>query len=659
MKTDEIKWILYQGRQSDPLSRVCNDRLRRFGFCFVLDEYGTDVTKTMQLAIIDTLVEKELPNILIICPQNLMYNRYSDIVTGCGADFKMLNSSPGTIEYFSELTSNMYIASVASLKGGSEVLKKSCEAVTWDLVIIDATLSVNGIDEKLYTDKLGIKTDKLLIFAPFPVGRDGDRGALGRTAAALLADESKAAAAKSYVIDENSLDFSRDVPMTRHFEPEVFRGETARKTVLLRYSYDPIYLNGLRRMTDLKTGMPAYPYGGNIFEEYATDITRLYIKPVYTLRDVDELRRVDKKLDCFLSRLDDIIKNTDGRVAVYCVTRETANYLAKVIYALYTKSSGILRVERGSVFNTGRIGKKFERVSASKEDRIFITVDAAGLSVSASEGYTHIFNYELPDDPMVLEVRAARHVRNGLREFILFADDNALFDGRMLSKVMYGKIYESISAGLPGRNVLFDLPQAAEYAARCIFELTGILAAGERFTKEMILKFKGDFNLPLELDLANPSAALEYTKEKLDKILRALGIKDGSLDNERDLKKLVTALRPVFEKYNNSLLYLDENGEIVPIGREKLSEYYTPDKVNEHIAGLADAETDQKAKDARNVLSDYYGENKGALLRDYVNQLPDVLKLPVLLSSWKYLSDEFIIQDGFKEFMKKFNEGVM
>ena len=33
--------------------------------------------------------------------------------------------------------------------------------------------------------------------------------------------------------------------------------------------------------------------------------------------------------------------------------------------------------------------------------------------------------------------------------------------------------------------------------------------------------------------------------------------------------------------------------------------------------------------------------------------------MPVLLNSWRYLTDNFMIQETFRQFMKKYNEGVM
>ena len=62
---------------------------------------------------------------------------------------------------------------------------------------------------------------------------------------------------------------------------------------------------------------------------------------------------------------------------------------------------------------------------------------------------------------------------------------------------------------------------------------------------------------------------------------------------------------------------------------------------------------------ALTVLYNGITDNKNAELRLCVNELPDTLKMPVLLNSWRFLTDNFMIQETFRQFMKKYNEGVM
>ena len=235
-----------------------------------------------------------------------------------------------------------------------------------------------------------------------------------------------------------------------------------------------------------------------------------------------------------------------------------------------------------------------------------------------------------------------------------------MFDSRMLSKVIFGRIYYSLIPGVPGRNVLFDIPQAAEYTAGCIYELMSIVSFADRFTgNDVILKFKGDFNVPDTLVPNSAPKVLEFVKLKLARLLRALSIDNAMSECGRDLNKLTEKLRPVFERLKNSLLYIDEDHRIQAVDKSFLAGCFDPEKGREYIMSLADSEADVGLKAARRSLTDYNGEERDAQLRDCVNQLPDVLKMPVLLNAWKYLSDEYIIQDSFKEFMKKFNEGVM
>ena len=115
--------------------------------------------------------------------------------------------------------------------------------------------------------------------------------------------------------------------------------------------------------------------------------------------------------------------------------------------ALYPNISGLVKIDRGDIFNT-----RYDNFTGDVRDnaRIVLSVDNVGSVDAQTKTFTHIFNYELPDSPVVFEQRALRHGINNeqSREFIVFCDKNKLFDSRMLSKVLFGKIYKSVVATL-------------------------------------------------------------------------------------------------------------------------------------------------------------------------------------------------------------------
>lgn len=97
----------------------------------------------------------------------------------------------------------------------------------------------------------------------------------------------------------------------RYFDKSVYNGEVARNVVMLEYEFPQDFISNSRRLIDIKTGLPLYAQGGNVFEEYGLEAKKTYTKPSYNISDVQELRQVDKKLDCFLTKLDEVLKSSE------------------------------------------------------------------------------------------------------------------------------------------------------------------------------------------------------------------------------------------------------------------------------------------------------------------------------------------------------------
>lgn len=88
-----------------------------------------------------------------------------------------------------------------------------------------------------------------------------------------------------------------------------------------------------------------------------------------------------------------------------------------------------MKIDRGDIFNT-----RYDNFTNDVRDnaRVVLTVDKIGSINPQVKRFTHIFNYELPDSPVIFEQRAARHGgRNEQsREFIVMCDKNNLFDAK-------------------------------------------------------------------------------------------------------------------------------------------------------------------------------------------------------------------------------------
>lgn len=662
VNTEEIKWISYYGKDISAISCSFHEKLNKFGFCLVLDEYGADKSTKAQISILDTVLEKQTPNILLICPRHLMHSWYRSVVTSNGVDFKMISGSSKAITYFNEKMPNTYIIAEEALASDNPLMQRFADAgLTWDLVIIDAGLSTSGIKCDLYTEHLRAKAEKLVILSPIPCGYMQSYDEIRGLVKSLLADESKAAAVDSISFDKKTICFDPDTPVMRYFDKSVYNGEVSRNVTMLEYEFSQDFISNSRRLIDIKTGLPLYAQGGNIFEEYGLEAKKTYTKPSYNVADVQELRDVDKKLDCFLTKLDDVLKGSENRAVVYCVTGSTILYLKKVISALYPNINGLLKIDRGDIFNT-----RYDNFTNETRDntRIVLTVDKIGSINPQVKNFTHIFNYELPDSPVIFEQRAARHggKNEQSREFIIFSDKNNLLDSRMLSKVLFGKIYKSIVAGLPGRNVLFDIPNAAQLITNGIRDLQYVCSYTGEVSNchDVITQFRADYNISPSIDISTAVKTHEYTKLKLDKIYRAFGIENRIKENTTtDEKVLKPMIKEALERFSGSLLYLDEQQHIVALGGAELEESLYSEQFRAYKERCTTDDISSGIRAAQKMFENFITDNKNAELRLCVNELPDTVKMPVLLNSWRFLTDNFMIQETFRQFMKKYNEGVM
>ena len=78
------------------------EKLRRFGFAVNCGEFGSEKYTKAGLCICDVLAEKENPNILIITSNSELYSWYRVMVTGLGADFKIITGAPNALLFFNE-----------------------------------------------------------------------------------------------------------------------------------------------------------------------------------------------------------------------------------------------------------------------------------------------------------------------------------------------------------------------------------------------------------------------------------------------------------------------------------------------------------------------------------------------------------------------------
>ena len=180
------------------------------------------------------------------------------------------------------------------------------------------------------------------------------------------------------------------------------------------------------------------------------------------------------------------------------------------------------------------------------------------------------------------------------------------------------------------------------------------------YAHDVITQFRSDYNISPSIDISTAAKAHEYTKLKLDKIYRAFGIENRIKENaSTEEKVLKPMIKEALERFNGSLIYLDEQQHIVALGGTQLEECLYSEQFRSYKERCASDDISTGIRAAQKAFENFITDNKSAELRLCVNQLPDTVKMPVLLNSWRYLTDNFMIQETFRQFMKKYNEGVM
>ena len=145
-----LKWIACEGISLNPYNLSVPERLDKFGYALVFDEFGNGKTEKAQLCIHSVLSSKakerkssveamlkginpeeepeeqgesgDEPSILIICPESLLQNWYSCLVSEMGVDFKFVSDLGDTVSFYSKSISNLFIISDEQLKQSEQSL---------------------------------------------------------------------------------------------------------------------------------------------------------------------------------------------------------------------------------------------------------------------------------------------------------------------------------------------------------------------------------------------------------------------------------------------------------------------------------------------------------------------------------------------------------
>ncbi len=643
---NNLKWIPLGGMDLSAANLAAAEKLRKFGYALMFNEFGSEKMTKTGLCIYDVLAEKERPNILLITSNIELYGWHRILMTGIGADFKIISGASNSIVFFSKECPNLCLMSAEALTKANGLKNKAGADFEWDLIIIDDEQGSGAPDYTYYKNNIPWKCERLLINTPFPAKKAENFDALKELVKSLLTD----ADIDDIELSLDAAGLDADSPIMRYFDKRVYDGSLKRNISIREYSFEEDKISGLRRRIDLRSGLPVYKHGGNIFEDFDCELKNIYQKSSYTRSEVEELRSFDKKLDNFLALLDEILADESNRAMVYCCEKNTIDYLRKVIGCVYGKN--VVKTANGELFTNEDILRKLRADDSTVYPRVVLGVDSLGAVGDAFDRINYIINYELPSSAALLERRMTRHgaKNEAERQFIIFRDTNKQFDSRMLDKVMYGSLASAFCCGLPSRNILLDIENKGEYMANVFEDLKYVVSYSNEVDScfDLIKKFKGDYAAFGTEKITTAKQLAEFSDKLLGRLCKAFGVEKTA--SAEDVAAAVNAL--------DGLCYLDD-GRLTKVPADKLSAmsasfddeaWKSLSFASEAVSGLEEAK--------KHIDELHVDDNFHLNIKTELSELVDSIQYPVLFGIWRYRVREQDSTKSFKEYIRIYNEGI-
>lgn len=649
MNDNDMKRLPAAGLSLDPFRACVLEKLEKNGWCADFSGFGEGKAEKAMLCALDLLAKKEKANVLILCPDRFAHSWYGAALLRLGLEFKIVSAAKGSVYFFSPRLSNLFIIpeSVLSEEEPSVLADLRGGGIVWDLIVADASGKTDGSELSVY-EKLGMKAEKAILFAPYPALYDAAPSQVPNVIKALLKNEP----GEFPPITPAVTAFSADSPYLNYSSPE----ESRPAIRPIPYEIDPKRIPRNLRFEDSKV---RYTSGGNIFEEYNLEERKIYLRPAYTHTEAEILKNTDAKLKTFLDVIDPIIRSEDQTAVVYFDSDATLQYVEKILAALYfEKRSSVTSITRTG-YNVRSLKQWLGELPAQKL-RVVLTKDGSDELFPLYSPITHIISYELPDHPAVLQQRYKRRAFVGGKtpEFILFCDTEGLFDGRVLKKALAGNLYKAFRRELPCENVLLRIEGIEQILTDLLIDVKYIAdytgSVGSSF--DLISRFKSDYMIPAERNLTTAARTHEYAQHKLSVLSAMLGVSALTEAKEADKAALLAAVTEKVSELRGGFASADENGalSVFPYGtveNDDFRRYSARLGENPYVDGIKNARAELKAM----------AEKAGgyAYLKDKLSPLSDLMRPLVLYHAWLYWHKELGYGGGYGEFIRAYNEGLI
>lgn len=644
MSEMEINGIALNKLALTPQNLAFADKLERFRCAIVLDEPGCDQRSKAQIGIYNVLNTSETPNILIVTTDKLMYSWYQTLIGNLGADFKFITSSKNGISFFNPHLSNLLIVDEKALAPETKsavVDEIQSSGLVWDLLILDGGLSQSGFNSDYYSNNLRIKTKELIVFAPILQKNKDAAYALERLPAKFMEN-----APEDFRLDEKVTVFDPDTPAMKYEHENA--DEFGHKITVVNYSVPEEIVRAYEEQPKRLGGTS----GGNILEELMLDKREIYVSPVYDENMVKQLLSADPKLAAYIEKLEQALEQQDSTVVTYFTDNKTLEYIKKVLMVLLPDFERDVTVRMSGIYDTQSTMQRFGMAEENGRARVILAKDGISERFLRVGKITHVFNYELPASPLLLQQRYKRYGGNGFvsPEFVVFADDRERFDSRMLDKVLALNFLDGFCHAIPSANVYLHYDGLDNALAAVISELRSLKDMPENERNNV---FVLNFSAKYRLSFTDFEQLSGYVESKLAALNRALGL-DGSEEQSKLAEKIAAKL----EQIRSGAVYFNNDGVLtasnLAYGNEAFNKYKS--NITAHQIVLQRAEAAALLQKRSDELDN---DSKFPYIADLVEKAPKPLRGAVLFNSYWFFCKERGAAVSCREFIRDFNEGAM
>ena len=134
---------------------------------------------------------------------------------------------------------------------------------------------------------------------------------------------------------------------------------------------------------------------------------KLYNNSKYDDHIVNALREFDTKLDAYVNEVEALLGDPDTRIITYFSSEKTLNYVYKVLSSSVIGLKKVIAIKNSKSYNINDSRRNF---NGDKTDdiRVILSLDDQIEQYDQVDNITHVFSFELPNDPMILNRRFLR-----------------------------------------------------------------------------------------------------------------------------------------------------------------------------------------------------------------------------------------------------------